>query len=1237
MWTVRVEDVKNIGRTPGGDHFTEFVNSLIRGWSHLHGLPCSEIFDNQRTNKQDGGVDTEVCRSILNDPLGWMGNPTIWQYKATDSSEVSESKLVTEIKKWYVVECINQGYAYRFCICDSIPSYMKKSWEDILNREIKRINANAPNAKVLTAEDLAQWASRLPAINLRYFHPRIATLGLHFEAWGKSITEITPEFVRYPAIDGIINEIQNHVNFGIIAPNVVLPVSGLSGVGKTRLVYESLLLCDGTKSLVIFTNDEYKAVEIAMTISNNSMINAILVADECGLNGRLRLIDLLRGHKDRVRVITIDNSGVRPDTGSPELWIEKMPPEIVDEILVKNYPGVPIGRRRAYTDLSKGFVRFAADLCRNDNMIASSGCVDPALRDIREYLRKRFSSEELKVIQALSLVKKIGYLGDVSHELSALCETVNLEPENFKEIATRIHNGPGFISKAGRYLYVTPEIIAQTGFDLAWNNWISDDPESFLKKLPKILLESFYLRTRESASEVVRTTIGDFFRKWSFELRHSQLNSVEAVNRLITLIEVEPRIYLPVLRNLIEQSTLEELKSISGKNRDGNYGPRRSIVWLAERIAAFPEYFDDAENILLRLGLAESEKNIGNNATAIWRQLYRIALSGTAVPFLARLNRLELRILSYEDETSHFAIGALDGILNDHAMRRAGPSIVAGKIPPEEYVPNTNDEYIKCISETFKLLRRIINHASIPDDIKRSAKYTVVDNTRTLLNLGLADELQVTLSERNIDNDLRAKLIENIETFLHFDIKAKWGRPALADDYVKKVDMYLANLKPSDVGGRISIVVGTCRGHYSILGNEDKLESEVESLAKEFLEHPENLKQEIETLFSPDAKNASSFGYGLGKLDKNAIFLDFIIESSIKYNSTEFGRGYLSGILDSYPSHADFINKKFDEIQMEYPVLAYELFMTRIELTNALERALKLVDLGKLGPIYLGRFIYGKGEHQLSQNSFRNILQRLVGAAIKGDAPSIKAALEFISFRIFSEKEGKIGQILDQDDIRSLAWRLIEITPKKAKSYEWTQIIEALSKYDPDRAAKLAVLGLAEGDLLQLGDFISFFTSLAKMHPELVMQRLGEVMLDEEKGWIFYTYKFSPFFKAIPDESIIKWVKDHGVEGARRLANHLPAPYVSDNGDAIVPNITQFILDNYGDDDRVFNQFALGMHSFQLYSGDIASQHDREAEIARTFLSHPSERIRKWAQMEEENAISEAKRWRQFEEERQLD
>jgi hypothetical protein len=328
-------------------------------------------------------------------------------------------------------------------------------------------------------------------MKLRYFLPGMATLGLHYKAWGDSIAKITPEFVSYQPIESIMNTIQGHVDFAREVPDVVLSISGLSGVGKTRIVYESLLSREGTKSLTIFTNDESKAVEIAMTVSNNPMINAILVADECGVDKRLKLSELLKGNKGRVRVIAIDNSGERPASSSPELWLEKMPPEIVEEILAKNYPTVPAGRRRAYADLSGGFVRFAADLCCNDNMIASVGNVDPALIGIRDYLRTRFVSEELKVIQALSLVTKIGYKDDISQELVELCGIVNLEPRHFREVANNLHDNSGFIARISRYYYVTPEIVAQVGFDLSWNRFVVEDPQGFLEKLPKILLEPF--------------------------------------------------------------------------------------------------------------------------------------------------------------------------------------------------------------------------------------------------------------------------------------------------------------------------------------------------------------------------------------------------------------------------------------------------------------------------------------------------------------------------------------------------------------------------------------------------------------------------------------------------------------------------------------------------------------------------------------------------------------------------
>jgi hypothetical protein len=95
-----------------------------------------------------------------------MGVATCWQYKATNYSNISDSELCQEINKPYVQRLIQQGYGYRFCICDDFPPTRKREWEDILDAEIKKLNPSAPESRVVSASDLAAWASQLTLPNL---------------------------------------------------------------------------------------------------------------------------------------------------------------------------------------------------------------------------------------------------------------------------------------------------------------------------------------------------------------------------------------------------------------------------------------------------------------------------------------------------------------------------------------------------------------------------------------------------------------------------------------------------------------------------------------------------------------------------------------------------------------------------------------------------------------------------------------------------------------------------------------------------------------------------------------------------------------------------------------------------------------------------------------------------------------------------------------------------------------
>ena len=62
--------------------------------------------------------------------------------------------------------------------------------------------------------------------------------------------------------------------------------------------------------------------------------------------------------------------------------------------------------------------------------------------------------------------------------------------------------------------------------------------------------------------------------------------------------------------------------------------------------------------------------------------------------------------------------------------------------------------------------------------------------------------------------------------------------------------------------------------------------------------------------------------------------------------------------------------------------------------------------------------------------------------------------------------------------------------------------------------------------------------------------------------------------------------------------------------------LTEYVLREFETDDRTFNEFCAGVHSFQMYAGDIAATKEREADVAKLFLDHPLRRVREWARLE---------------------
>jgi hypothetical protein len=192
------------------------------------------------------------------------------------------------------------------------------------------------------------------------------------------------------------------------------------------------------------------------------------------------------------------------------------------------------------------------------------------------------------------------------------------------------------------------------------------------------------------------------------------------------------------------------------------------------------------------------------------------------------------------------------------------------------------------------------------------------------------------------------------------------------------------------------------------------------------------------------------------------------------------------------------------------------------------------------------------------------------------------------------------------------------------EGWAWGEVVAALGQSDPPAAIRLAVRALGAENSIGLSHPVErYLADAAQRYPQTVMAELGAGLLAPATGWRLRLNDLVPVVAALPPATPRAWVEQLGLDGARSLARLLPAPHLVD-GVPTVPELTEFVLDRYGQDDRVFREFCAGAGSHGVRSGDIAGQYDRDAEVARKFLTHSCRAIREWAIQAEQIARAHA-------------
>jgi hypothetical protein len=237
--------------------------------------------------------------------------------------------------------------------------------------------------------------------------------------------------------------------------------------------------------------------------------------------------------------------------------------------------------------------------------------------------------------------------------------------------------------------------------------------------------------------------------------------------------------------------------------------------------------------------------------------------------------------------------------------------------------------------------------------------------------------------------------------------------------------------------------------------------------------------------------------------------------------------------------------------------------------------------------------------------------------------------IDFLGARLHA---GQLENLFLSDD--ELLWNILsEFTNRPGReSFWWGKVLAFIAPVNPTLAIRLACRALLGGSF-DLSDIASnLLSEWAISYPNETMSEVGSVALDPAVGVRFFVAKFS-VFKMLPPDVVMNWLTEVGSAGAEKLARHLPPPFIDNDGNPVVPELTAWMLSKFENDDRVFAEFCAGVHSFQGYTGDISRAHELEAEMARRFLNHPLRRIRQWAQVEHASALEYAQRHREWEDE----
>lgn len=817
----------------------------------------------------DGGQDARISWQGGVEQTNFIpSRDTVFQVKAKNMTEATCRECVLAPSKNrllpMVEDVLNRGGSYVILCNQNVPSgkiaVRRRGIRDGLSIG-GRLDSAAASVDFYDANKLSDWANLYPAIVAWIRSRRGVPTSPSVQAWEE--WQGNPDVSRSPFIaDDAVKAQLTDLRRRIAEPRCICRIVGMSGCGKTRLVFEALKATadqDGARAiqdsvLYIESGDVGTAAYDVAVCLRNERLPATLVVDDCPPSLHTNLVGIAQHSDSRFRLFTLDFDPASTGGTLDVVRVNRASDVVINGILAGTFVSMRPEQIDQIVRFADGFPRIAVELGRSSIEMKAGGIelTDSVLVEKLLWGRSQRNSSAKRVIGICSAFEHLGCEAEVAHQLRTAADICGVPIEQFWEHVVEFQSRQ-IIQKRNRFIRVEPLPLA---LRLAADWWRALPPgrsEELLSSLPADMAKSMceqlrlldHLAEAKSLASKLCGIDGPF-------------GSAKALNTEVgtlcfrALADVSPDTALRTLSQVIESLSLADLRKMEVG--------RRNLVWTLEKLVFRREFFKVAAVQLLRLAAAENE-SWGNNATGQFFQLFHAFLSGTEATVRERMEVLDIALSSNEPEYRALGLMALGHVLRtSHFTRTLGAELQGSGIPRQDNSPSTEELLWYWREGLDRLTTLAVSNSELEEGARRQFASSVRDLVRRGMTLQIVDSVDKILSGgRTSWPDALEAVVETL----------RYDGGSFDNSTRDRLERLRDRLTPTDLEARIRLYVSQAPwGLFAMdeVGGGGARESIAQSLAEEVLASEGMIETLAIALSTGQQLNAYAFGKRVGEL-----------------------------------------------------------------------------------------------------------------------------------------------------------------------------------------------------------------------------------------------------------------------------------------------------------------------------------------------------------------------------------